>query len=122
MTLYWNPAPLTAALEQAYIESLPRAVADAKAHSPSSKAGVELVGNTLHGTGLAGVFEGGRRGGYAIQPKAKKALKLGSDEFAAAVTGGPMAAEPFIHPAGIRWANGGFQSTARATLAARGFR
>jgi hypothetical protein len=122
MTLIWAPEGLNAAIERAYLESLAVAAADAKANSPDpDKVGVVLEGNVLKGTGLAGVFEGGRRGGYSIRPKNAQALKVGPDQFAAAVTGGPMAAKPFIHPAAMRWANGGFQNTARVNLAASGY-
>ena len=121
-TLAWFPERLTAAIEKAYLESLVRAEADAKAHSPDpDKAGVRLEGNVLVPTGLGTVFEKGRRGGYSITPKNAMALKLPGGTFAEFVRGGPMAAKPFIHPAANRWANGGFQSTARASLASQGF-
>jgi hypothetical protein len=121
MTLIWAPERLNAAIERAYLESLLRAEADAKANSPDpDKAGVRLEGNTLVPSGLGTVFEEGRQGGYEIKPKGQ-ALKLSSGQFAAAVRGGAMAPKPFIHPAAVRWANGGFQSTARATLASQGF-
>jgi hypothetical protein len=120
-TLVWAPERLTAAIERAYLESLVRAEADAKAHSPDpDKAGVRLEGNTLVPSGLGTVFEEGRQGGYEIKPKGQ-ALKLPGGQFAAVVRGGAMAPKPFIHPAAARWANGGFQSTARATLASQGF-
>jgi hypothetical protein len=111
---------LNSAINRAYAESLVRAEADAKANSPSSKAGVSLVGNSLVPTGLGTVFEKGRHGGYDIAPTHAQALKIGTG-FAAFAKGGPMAAEPYIRPAAYRWANGGFQSTARVTLASAGF-
>lgn len=122
MSVAWYPERLTAAIERAYLESLVKAEADAKAHSPDpDKAGVVLEGTALRGTGLATVFEHGRRGGYEIQPRNALALKLPGGSFAEFVTGGAMAPEPFIGPAASRWANGGFQETARASLAAQGF-
>src|SRR5437762_868083 len=120
--LVWAPERLTAAIEKAYLESLVRAEADAKAHSPDpDKAGVELAGNALKPTGLGGVFERGRRGGQTVKPKNAQALKLPGGTFAAFIREGAMAPKPFIHPAAARWANGGFQSTARASLAASGY-
>ena len=122
MTLIWAPERLNAAIERAYLESLVRAEADAKANSPDpDKAGVRLEGNALVPSGLGTVFEEGRQGGYDIAPKNAQALKLPGGTFAAFVKGGAMAPKPFIHPAASRWANGGFQSTARATLASQGF-
>jgi hypothetical protein len=118
----WAPERLNAAIERAYLESLVRAEADAKAHSPDpDKAGVRLEGNALVPTGLGTVFEEGRQGGYEIKPKSAQALKLPGGIFAEVVRGGAMAPKPFIHPAATRWANGGFQSTAKASLAASGF-
>jgi hypothetical protein len=81
---------------------------------------VELRGNVLAPTDLGGIFEKGRRGGETILPKNALALKIG-DGFAASAIEGPMAPKPYIGPAAVRWANGGFQSTARASLAAQGF-
>ena len=119
---HWFPERLTAAIEKAFLESLVRAEADAKAHSPDpDKAGVELAGNALRPTGLGGVFEKGRRGGQTVKPKNAQALKLPGGVFAAVVREGAMAPKPFIHPTGIWWANGGFQSTARASLASQGY-
>lgn len=121
MTLVWAPERLNAAIAQAYKESLLVAEADAKATSPDpDKAGAELVGTALSATGLGGVFEQGRHGGYPIAPKNALALKIGSG-FAASAVGGPMAPKPYIGPAALRWANGGFQSVARASLATQGF-
>jgi hypothetical protein len=121
-TFVWAPERLNAAILRAYEESLVRAAVDAKAHSPDpDKAGVELVGNTLKPTGLGTVFEQGRRGGYDIQPKDKLAIKFPDGSFATFAKGGAMAAKPYLGPAGVRWANGGFQSTARASLASQGF-
>ena len=120
--LIWAPEALNAAIGRAYLESLARAEADAKAHSPDpDKAGAVLVGNALKATGLGPVFEGGRRGGKLIQPKNAQALALPGGTFAAFVRQGPMRPKPYIHPAAVRWANGGFQSTARTTLAAAGY-
>ena len=118
----WAPERLTAAIERAYLESLIRAEADAKAHSPDpDKAGVRLEGNALVPSGLGTVFEEGRAGGYDISPKDKLAIKFPSGDFATFAKGGAMAPKPFIHPAAARWANGGFQSTAKVTLASQGF-
>jgi hypothetical protein len=117
----WFPERLNAAINRAYAESLVRAEADAKANSPDpDKAGVVLAGNALVPTGLGTVFEKGRHGGYDIAPTHAQALKIGTG-FAAFAKGGPMAAKPYIRPAAYRWANGGFQSTARATLASAGY-
>jgi len=121
MTVVWNPAALNAAILRAYEASMVRARDDAQSHSPTSKAGVELRGNSLVPTGLGTVFEKGRAGGYEIAPLGR-ALKFPNGTFAAFARGGPMRPEPYIGPAASRWATGGFHSTARATLAASGFR
>jgi|SRR6266566_4118898 len=121
-TFVWAPERLTAAIEKAYLESLVRAAADANANSPEADlAGVRLEGNALVPTGLGMIFERGRRGGQTVTPKTAQALKLPGGLFAAAIKEGAMAPKPFIHPAAARWANGGFQSTARASLASEGF-
>lgn len=121
MTLYWNPAPLNAAIARAYAASLQAAEADAKAHAPSSRAGVELQGTSLTPRDLGTVFEVGRKGGYDIAPLGQ-ALRFPNGTFAAFAKGGPMSARPFIRPAAERWARGGFHAAARPTLAASGFR
>jgi hypothetical protein len=117
----WYPERLNAAIAEAYKESLLVAEADAKATSPDpDKAGATLVGTALAPTGLGGVFEKGRRGGYAIAPTHSQALRIGTG-FAEFATGGPMAPKPYIGPAAQRWAAEEFQAVARARLAASGF-
>lgn len=122
----WYPERLNAAIASGFKASLAEAEALARAKSPSSKAGVRLVPKgttaaTLEPTGLGGIFEKGRKGGELIQPIKKQALKVGSG-FAAYVTEGPMAPDPYIRPAATEWANGIAQAQMRATLAGAGFR
>lgn len=120
MTLLWYPERLNAAITEAYLRSLELAREDAAAHAPSV-AGAELHGTALVGTGLAPVFEHGRRGGYEIAPKKALALRFPSGSFASFAKGGAMKPEPFLGPAAARWATSGFQATARVTLATQGF-
>lgn len=101
---------------------------------------------TIVGTGLAATFEEGRTGGYPILPggalgprktktkgsytyttKRKRggtggALKFtgGDGKFAAYAIGGPMKAQPFLHPAAARWATIYYAQAAKGFLASLG--
>lgn len=101
---------------------------------------------TIVGTGLAATFEEGREAGYPILPggalgprrgksagaytyKTRRkrggsggALRFtgGDGGFAAYAIGGPMKAQPFLHPAAARWATIYYQQAARGFLAAAG--
>jgi hypothetical protein len=116
----WFPELLTARLLGAFGVSTEVAAADALANRPSkSRIGVHAnVGGetaTIEGTGLAAVFEHGRRGGYDIQPKGQ-ALKFPGGGFAASAKGGPMRAQPFLGPAILRWSHTYYQDAARRAL------
>lgn len=101
---------------------------------------------TIVGTGLAPVFEKGREGNYPILPggavgprksrvagaysyktRAKRkgtgrAIKFtgGDGGFAAYAIGGPMKAQPFLHPAAARWVAIYYKQAARSALVAVG--
>jgi hypothetical protein len=122
----------------------------APTHKAGAK--VRVVSNSnafLMPTGLGWVFEQGRQAGYSILPggatgtrrsysrssgatykvRSKRggsgsALKFtrGDGGFAASATGGAMAAEPYIRPAGVWWQTIGYRSVAIGRLAAAGFR
>jgi hypothetical protein len=127
MPVRFYPQRLTATIDSAFRESLKVAAADAEAHSGSSKAGAkaEQVGLSvarLVPTGPIGAIQEKGAGPHAIAPRGT-ALRLADGTFVSGTVQHPgRAAKPYIRPAASRWANGGFQSTARAQLAARGFR
>jgi hypothetical protein len=128
VTVIWAPQRLIASIYAAFPPSVVVAAAEANMKAPSHKAGaIAEIHGPGHGgirpTGLGVVFEHGRKGGYDIEPKTKKDLggkRLGHP--LGNVTGGPMRPRPYIHPAAVRWAQGGYQAQARRTLAATGFR
>jgi len=123
----FNPTRLTAAVLESLPVSLKLAEADARAHVPSERmADVESgmsspLSGWLRPTGLGHVFEKGRKGGYLIEPKRSTALKFRGGEYYAEATGGAMAPRPYVGPAAAKWASGGYQAAARATLRMRGF-
>lgn len=148
----WHPEGLTAGLHKAFAQSAGDAKVAALARNPApGHIGVSyrLTGPEtawLRGTGrLAHIFEGGRQGGYPIQPGLRTTTRAGktgvgrvtaggakSTNVAIKFTkgdgsfyrgpgflGGPMTAQPFIHPAGQAWAHGLYQR--RAAAACRAF-
>lgn len=144
----WNTAPLTNALTGgAFFASVRDAGQVAKAAAPwpnhvgaTSKV-VKSGYGILRGTGrLAHIAEGGRAGGYVIQPglrtttRSTEARPFGrvtpggrrSDKVAIKFTkgdqrfyrgpgflGGPMAPRPYIGPTALAWARGIYQMRAR---------
>lgn len=150
----WQPQGLTNALKSAFRVSVGDAKRAAQSLNPApSKIGVRAVplGDQtaiLKGTGkLAHIFEGGRKGGYPIQPglktttKSTKRAQFGrvsagkSENIAIKFThgdqrfyrgpgfrGGAMKAKPFIHPAAALWARALYQTRARAAVASWGGR
>lgn len=80
------------------------------------------TGATLRPSGKLGhIFEYGRRGGYPINPKSKKALAWGNGQFfSASAVGGAMRPYPYVRPAAAWWASGGYNEVARAVLSAEG--
>lgn len=125
--LLWYPERLNAAIAVAYAASLREAQADAAAHSPSATAGVEVQQTSattaaLKPTGLGAIFEEGARP-HEIDPDPGGVLYLRSLKI---VVSGPVRhpgspPKPYLGPAAARWAAGGFQATARATLRTQGF-
>lgn len=116
----WTPEVLTARLLGAFGVSAEVAKEDAFAARPSkTKIGVNVtVGPgeaAIEGTGLAAVFEHGRRGGYEIDPVGE-ALKFPDGGFAPSVLGGPQRPEPFLGPAIVRWAQAYYNDAARRAL------
>lgn len=126
-SVQWFPERLTATIQAGFRASWADALKLAVAQTPApGKAGAVLrptgsVSAALEPTGIGGIFEHGRRGGYEIQPIRKQALKIGTG-FAAYATGGPMRPDPYIGPAASEWASGIAQARMRAFLAGAGFR
>ena len=150
----WYPEKLNASLISAFRTSVGDAKKVALLASPSpSKAGARyrLIGPTHASLGTTGklghIFEGGRQGGYVIQPglkttrgrvaggsrfeKVTTGVRAGSGNIAlkfskgdggfarGGVIGGPMTAKPYIRPAAAVWARTLYQRRARAAI--RGF-
>lgn len=151
---FWmNPAPINSAIARGFKASAVIAKNDAAARRHNkSKTGVTmpvLKDNfaLIKGTGLAMVFERGRRGGYPIYPTGvsglRRSFRGGSETFKvrgttgglqrqflggpflehplAGTVGGPMHAFPFLGPAADHWANGGLHASTRASCSAAGF-
>lgn len=147
-SIVWNPSRLNAGLSAAFRTSAVVAAADATTHNPARRIigvkGPVLKGTTatIVGTGLARVFEHGRKGGYpilpggAVGPRKSKVQGVysyktrskrggtgtalhfrGTGGFAAYAIGGPMRAQPFLAPAAARWASIYYQQAARGALA-----
>lgn len=150
----WDPSRFNAKLASAFKYSVRDAKVAAVAGSPSpAKAGARYTfkgptSATLGTTGRLGhIFEGGRRGGYVIQPglrttrsrdpsgatraKITTGVRAGSGNIAlkftkgdggfarGGVIGGAMRARPYLRPAGGLWARALYQRRARAAI--RGF-
>lgn len=144
---WWSDAALKGGVQRARKIALAGAAAVAAAKNPaprhirvipvSGSFGPDLI----KGTGqLAHIMEGGRSGGYPIQPglhtlrSSKKgvygvrgssgtAIKFthGDGGFARGpFLGGPMAARPFLEPAAEWWAGGGYAAALSASLAVSG--
>lgn len=126
MAVEWYPQRLSAAIAEAFRASLAEVAADAKATSPSSKAGAEVVqtGSTsaaLRPTGLGPIFEEGARP-HEIDPHHGLLYLSNLGAFVSGPVHHPGSPpKPYIHPAAARWAAGGFQTVARGSLASQGF-
>lgn len=149
--LRWHPQRFNSALLGAFRSSVGDAKIAALLRSPSpTKAGARYTlrgptSATLRTTGKLGhIFEGGREGGYIIQPglrtvrgraeggsrfqKVTKGVRAGSGNIAlkfskgdggfarGAVVGGAMRAKPYIHPAASLWSHQLYQRRAAAAI------
>lgn len=149
--VYWFPERLNEKLLIAFRQSVGDAKIAAVARSPSqTKAGARysLTGPTsavLRTTGKLGhIFEGGRQGGYVIQPglrttrgrdpsgatraKVTTGVRAGSGNVAlkfsrgdggfarGGIIGGAMQAKPYLHPAASMWAQSLYNRRASAAL------
>lgn len=145
----WDPSKLNEALLRAFKSSVTNAKMVAIARSPApGKAGASYttLGPTtarLRATGLGTIFEGGRQGGYVIQPglrttrrrvpgghgaKVASGVRAGSGNIALKFTkgdggfarggiiGGAMKARPYIHPAASAWAQELYQRRAQMAI------
>ena len=126
VSVRWFPQRLNAAISTSFTVSLAKVAEDANAHSWSkSGAVVRPTGENqavLSPTGLGAIEEKGARP-HEIDVGSKGFLAFKDGGFSSGPVQHPgMAAEPFLRPAAARWANGGYQSTARGVLAAGGFR
>lgn len=125
MTLIWHPEALNAAIARAYAESLKVAGRDAGAHSGSAKAGAKAVqtGPTtgmLVPTGELGAIQ--EEGARPHEETSSGIFRLANGDFVTGPIHHPgRGAKPYLRPAAARWASGGFQGTAKATLAGSGF-
>lgn len=125
--LQWFPQGLNAAIQRGFEASLPRAAVDAEAHSPSKEAGAIVVqtGPTsaaLKPTGKGAIFEEGAKP-HVIEPTKGYLYFKGENRYVSVAVHHPGSpAMPYLGPAAARWAGGGFQATARLSLAAGGFR
>jgi hypothetical protein len=125
MTFSWHPERLNAAIARAYSESLKVAGADAQAHG-SAKAGARAIqtgptSGMIVPTGEIGHIQEVGAKPHEIAPT-HGILRLANGDFVTGPVHHPgRGAKPYIHPASMRWASGGFQSTARVTLAGSGF-
>lgn len=127
MPVQWFPQGLNAALLRGFEASLPRAAADANANATAKEAGATVVqtGPTsaaLKPTGIGAIMEEGAKP-HVIEPKKGYLYFKGRNVFVSVAVNHPGSPpKPYLSPAAARWANGGFQSTARASLAGSGYR
>ena len=129
MSLIWRPQGLNAAIERGFAASLRVAALDASAHSPSSRAGASAVQTSatvggLNPTGeLGSIMEKGAKP-HTIAPKVGEVLFLKSLNVvvSGSVHHPGSAPKPYLGPAAMRWATGGFQATTRGSLALSGYR
>jgi hypothetical protein len=120
----WNPTALNAAIARAYTASLQATATDAEAHSPTPRAGARAVAGGIEPTGdLGTIMEKGARP-HVIAPDPGKVLFLkGINVFSSGPVDHPGSPpQPYLGPAAMRWARGGFQAIARAVLMGAGFR
>jgi hypothetical protein len=101
--------------------------ADANATATAKEAGAVIVqtGPTsaaLKPTGIGAIMEEGASP-HEIEPTKGYLYLKGRNVFVSVAVHHPGSpAKPYLSPAAARWANGGFQSTARVSLASGGFR
>jgi hypothetical protein len=124
--VYWNPAPLDAAIAKGFEASLVEVAADASATSGSPKATA-----TVHQTGptsaelraageLGPIFEEGARP-HEIEGS-RGYLYLGGGKFVSGVVEHPGSPrKPYLGEAAQRWMHGGCQGAMRESCAASGF-
>ena len=126
--IWWNTAPLDAAIARGFALSL-RAVqaeADATSGSKDATASVHQTGPTtavVRPEGRIGAIreEGARP--HEISPGAKGYLYVGGGKFVSGTVSHPGSAPaPYIAPAVATWRAGGFHASARAALLIAGFR
>lgn len=126
MTVEFFPERLNLAIVASFQASLGVLLADAMSGG-SANAGATVVptGPTsahLAPTGIGAIVEEGADP-HIIEPKAGGVLYLRElDVFVSGPVHHPgRAAAPYLHPAAARWANGGYQATARGVLNSQGF-
>jgi hypothetical protein len=126
-TVRWFPQGLNAAILRGFEGSLARVAADANATSPAKEAGAAIrqTGPTqaeLTPTGIGAIMEEGAKP-HVIEPKKGYLYLKGQNVFVSVEVHHPGSpAKPYLGPAARRWAQGGFQSTAKVSLAASGYR
>lgn len=123
----WFPQPLTAAITRSFSASLASVAADANANATAKEAGAVVVQTgpnsaALKPTGIGAIMEEGAAP-HVIEPTKGYLYLKGRNVFVSVAVSHPGSPpKPYLRPAAARWANGGFQATARASLAAGGFR
>jgi hypothetical protein len=128
MSLAWYPqVTLTPAIMRGFEASLARVAAEANAAAPAKEAGATIKQTSpntavLEPTGIGAIMEEGAKP-HTIAPTKGYLYLKGRNVYVSAEVHHPGSpAKPYLRPAAARWANGGFQSTARVSLAASGFR
>jgi len=127
MTLRWYPQGLNAAIQRGFEASLARVAAEANATAPAKEAGATIKQTgpnsaVLSPTGIGAIMEEGAKP-HVIEPTKGYLYLKGRNVFVSVAVHHPGSPpKPYLGPAASRWANGGFQSTARVSLAAGGYR
>lgn len=124
---YWSTVGLKSAISRGFEASLARVAADAEAHATAKEAGATIrqtsaTTASLQPTGIGAIMEEGAKPHVIAPTKGYLYLKGAAVFVSVAVDHPGSPPKPYLAPAAQRWANGGFQSTARASLAGSGYR